>query len=150
MAAGNVTVYTQAATELGQGGFDLATDAFQVALLTQAYTPSPDSNALWSDVSTYEVAPGGGYTADGASLAGQSWTVAGTLSTFGASPTSWPASTITAKYAAIVRRAGVALAPSDLLLCFVDLNTDGGSVSTTGGTLSITWTSGIFILGHAP
>jgi hypothetical protein len=146
MAAGTVTLYGAAKENIAKALLDLDSSTFQVVLTTASYTPVTNTHGTWADVSANEVAAGGGYTAGGATLA--SITVnrsAGTV-TFDAADVSWAASTITAKYAVIVKKAGGSLVSGDLLLCYVELEA-GGTVSTTNGTLSIAWNaSGIFTL----
>src|SRR6185312_10764827 len=151
MAAGNVTVYSNAVLELTKAQMNLPTDTFVVTLVTSSYTPAPNTDAQWSAVSADEVPAGGGYTAGGVVLTGLSDTLTSGTVTWTASAVSWDNATITAKYAVIVHRAGASLAPTDLLLSYVDLNSGGGSVSSTNGTFSITWNaSGIFTLTHTP
>jgi hypothetical protein len=90
---------------------------------------------------TAEVANGGGYTTAGKTLVA-TWTRATGTVTFDCDDQAWTSSTITAKYAVIY-----ADNTNDDLLCFVDLDTGGGSVSTTAGTLTITINaSGVFTL----
>lgn len=50
------------------GAVDLDTDTLRLALVTNAYTPST-AHTQWSDVSTYEVATGSGYTTNGEAIA---------------------------------------------------------------------------------
>lgn len=147
MPTGNVTVYGIAKQGVVTGLIDLDTDTFVCTLHTSAYTPSVNADDTWSDVSTYEVAAGGGYSAGGVVLTSVTANVAGGTVTFDAADVSWAASTITAKYGIITKRAGGSLVAGDLLLCYVDLDTTSGSssVATTGGTFQITWNaSGIF------
>ncbi|MGH7083194.1 MAG: hypothetical protein ACREFV_12075 [Acetobacteraceae bacterium] len=49
----------------------------------------------------------------------------------------WASSTITAKYALMVHRAGGSLVSTDLLVGYIDLNTGGGSISSTNGTFQV-------------
>ncbi|MGH9066783.1 MAG: hypothetical protein ACRD0J_04725, partial [Acidimicrobiales bacterium] len=56
---------------------------------------------------------------------------------FDTSAPSWSSATITAKYALMVHRAGASLAGTDLLVGYVDLNTGGGSISSTNGTFQV-------------
>jgi hypothetical protein len=50
------------------GDVDLAADTTKVVLLTDSYTPSAD-HTVYSDVSSYEVANGHGYTTGGVEVA---------------------------------------------------------------------------------
>jgi hypothetical protein len=151
MAAGNFTVYSQAELEMGNAAFNFSTDTFVVVLLTSAYTPAPDTHATWADVSAFEVAAGGNYAAGGQVLAGLTWTTSGGIAALKASNVSWPASTITAKYPVIVRRAGASLVSTDKLFGFFDVNSGGGSLSTVDTPFNITWNaSGIVTGSHTP
>jgi len=64
--------YYEAGLNRNRGVINLATDPFKLALLLNTYTPNLDTHTVWADVSAHEVAAGDGYTAGGASLAGQS------------------------------------------------------------------------------
>jgi len=157
MAAGSFTLYSNAVTAAAQGSFNFGSDNYNVILLTTAYTPSPNSDTLYSDISASEVAAGGGYTVGGQTMTGVTWVRNTGTSTFSAQSVAWPGSTISARYAAIVRRGGVTLAPGDRLLGFVDLS-GGGSVSTTAATFQINWNNSstpssaapIFNVSHSP
>lgn len=145
MAAGTVTLYGAAKENIAKALIDLDTDSFVVALLGSGYTPSVNSDDTWSDISANEIS-GTGYTAGGSALAGVTVTRSGGTVTFDANDVSWTSSTLTAKYAVIAKKAGGSLAGTDLLLAYVELET-GSTVSTTNGTLAITWNaSGIFTL----
>lgn len=157
MAAGNVTLYSAGLLSLGSAGYTLGTDNFQVILLTTSYTPAPNSDALYSDVSANEVVAGGGYTTGGTGLTGITWTRSGATSTFAAQSAVWTGATFSARYAAIVRRGSTTLAPTDRLLCFVDL-TGGGNASATASTFQVNWNNAstpssantVFTLVHNP
>ena len=145
MAAGTFTLYGAAKENIAKALIDLDTDNFVVTLLGAGYTPSVNADDTWSDISANEIT-GTGYTAGGAALASVTVTRSGGTVTFDAADVSWSSSTITAKYAAIVKKAGASLDGTDLLLGYVELET-GGTVSTTNGTLAIQWNaSGIFTL----
>lgn len=149
MAAGSVTVYSPAALSLGTAGFNLSSDTIICALLGNGYTPNATTHTLWSDVSAQEVT-GTGYTAGGIALTSQSWTTSAGTATFTAANVTWANSTITARYAVLVRRAGASLVAGDRLLAYVDL-TGGGTISSTSAAFTIQWNaSGIFTLTHTP
>lgn len=159
MAAGNVTLYSAAALEIGQGFFSLGTDNYNVLLATTSYTPSPNSDSTYANISAAEVATGGGYTAaTGVSLGGVLWTTSTATSTFSAQSAQWTGASFSARYAIIVRRANAGLViASDKLLAFVDL-TGGGNATATSGTFQINWNNAstpssantIFTLTHSP
>lgn len=141
MAAGNFIPYTINMTDpVVSGGIDLDSDTIVCVLLGAGYTPGRTTHSLWSDISAQEIS-GTGYTAGGAALANKTMTHSGGTGTFDADDVSWATATITAKYAALVRRAGGSLVSGDLLIGYVDLNTASGSatVSSTGATFQITW-----------
>lgn len=151
MAAGSFTVYSNAALELGKANFNLASDTFVMVLMTSSYTPAPNTDQQWSDILANQVATGGGYTTGGVVLSGVTFTLSTATSTFTCTAPAWAAFTATFKYAVIVRRAGGALANGDLLLCYADANSGGGSITGGGGTLTITPNaSGIFTITHSP
>jgi hypothetical protein len=145
MAAGNWIVFNIAKTKLANGTFDLDTQTFKMALTTSAQAldatfAGTSTDCRYADL-TAEVASGGGYTTGGKTLTA-TWTRATGTITFDVDDQAWTSSTITAKYAVIYLTTGNAD-----LLCVVDLDTGGGSVSTTAGTLTITINaSGVFTL----
>lgn len=139
MAAGNWIPYTTNMTDPAlSGGADLDSDTIVCVLLSASYTPNRTAHSAWSDVSAYEVS-GTGYTAGGQALANKTMTHSGGIGTWDADDVVWSSSTITAKYAALVRRAGGSLVSGDLLLAYVDLNTASGSatLASAGGSFTI-------------
>ena len=145
MAAGNWLVYGAAAEAIGDGALDLDDNSFRMILVTSTHTPNQSTHSTYADVSANEVS-GTGYTTFGQGLT-CTWVRSGLVVTFDCDDQSWTGSTITAKYAVIVRDgdANGSLVAGDLLLCYCDLETGGGSISTTNGTLSITINaSGVF------
>ena len=150
MAAGSFTVYSNGALNLSKAAINLATDTLVMVLVTNAYTPAPNTDALWSAVSANEVATGLGYTAGGVVLAGLSDTLTTATVTFTCTAPTWASFSAVFRYAVIVRRAAGALAAGDLLLTYCDC-TGGGSLTGGGGTLTITPNaSGIFTITHTP
>ena len=148
MAAGAFKVYGAAVENISKGLLDLDSHTFRMVLLTSSYTPNQGTHATWADASAAEVAAGGGYSTHGKLL---TCTVNRTTNTvtFDCDDQSWTSSTITAKYAAIVRDADAngSLASTDMVLCYCDLETGGGSVSTTAGTFAVNINaSGVFTI----
>lgn len=139
MAAGNWVVYGEALEQKNIGGMDMDTDSFRMVLVTSSYTPSQNSHTAWSDISTNEVANGNGYSTHGKAL---TVTVSQTnnVVTVDCDDQSWTSSTITAKYAVIVRDADSngSLAAGDLPVAYCDLDTGGGSLSSTAAAFSVT------------
>jgi hypothetical protein len=150
MAAGSFTVYTAAVTEIGNGSFDFSSDTYVMILVTNSYTPSPNTDTHYSDVSSNEVASGSGYTTGGVVLSGVSWSASSATNTFTFTAPTWASFSATFRYAVIVRRSGGSLVSTDLLLAYVD-GTGGGSLTGGGGTLTITPNAGgVFTGTHSP
>lgn len=145
MAAGSWIPFNIAKLKLANGTFDLDTQTFKMALTTSAQAlaatfAGTSTDCRYADL-TAEVANGNGYTTAGKTLS-CTWTRATGTVTFDCDDQAWTSSTITCKYAVIY-----ADNANDDLLCFCDLDTGGGSVSTTAGTLTITINaSGVFTL----
>ena len=124
---------------------DLAGDTIKCALVTSTYTPNIDTHDFFDDI-TNEVT-GTGYTAGGATLATKTWTLNTSLDkmVFDADDASWPASTITARYAVLYKSTGTA-STSPLIMIF-DFGTDQ---SSSASEFKIVWnTGGIFELAQA-
>src|SRR5690606_33957038 len=151
MAAGAWVVYSNAIELIHEGAIDLDEDDFRMVLVTEEYSPDADADDTWSDVSTNDVANGNGYTTHGEALTVTVTRNAGTV-TIDCDDQSWENSTITAKYAVIVRDddGNGQLASTDALIAYADLDTGGGSVSTTNGTFAVTINaSGVFTVARA-
>jgi hypothetical protein len=155
--AGNATLYSVAVLGLGSGLFSLGSDNYNLILATNSYVPAVNTDATYANVSGVEVAAGGGYSLGGQALSGITWTQSGATSTFAAQSVVWSGATFAARYAIIVRRASLALASTDRLLCYVDL-TGGGSGTATASTFQINWNNAstpssantVFTLTHSP
>lgn len=146
MPAGAWKVYGAALEAVNKGTLDLDTNTFRMVLVTSSHTPNQATHSTWADASANEVANGNGYATHGKLLT-CTVTRSSLVVTFDCDDQSWTSSTITAKYAMIVKDADAngSLASTDSLLCFCDLETGGGSISTTSGTLQITINaSGVF------
>lgn len=151
MAAGAWTVFSNAMLGMSKGSFNLATDTYVIILVTNSWTPAPDTNILYSAVSANELTTAGGYTVGGLVLASETDTLtAGTVTFTTASPAWTTFSAGPFRYGVIVRRAGGSLVAGDLLLCYSDLG-GGTSITGTGGTFTVTIAGGgIFTLTHSP
>ena len=146
MAAGDWLVYGHALESILDGTIDIDNDSFRITLVTSSYTPNQSTDDAWSDISTNEVANGNGYATHGGAIT-LTLSRSGLVVTIDGEDETWTSSTITAKYAVIVRDAdgNGALAAGDIPLCYVDLNDGGGSVSSTSGDFTVTMNaSGIF------
>jgi hypothetical protein len=133
-------LYGSLPAKLANKEVNWSSDTIKVALCTSTYVPNQDTHTYFSDI-TNEVT-GTGYTAGGATLASKTVTYAGATNkqTFDAADTSWPTSTITARYAVIYDSTGTA--STSALIGYVDF---GADVVSSGGTFSITWdAAGIF------
>ena len=145
MAAEAWLVFGPAVENITDGNIDLDSDSFRMVLVTSSWTPSQSTNGTWSDLSANE-ASGTGYTANGQAIT-QSVTRSGNTVTFDCGDQSWASSTISAKYAVIVRDgdSNGALAAGDLLLCYSNLDDTGGSLSSSAGTFAVSINaSGVF------
>lgn len=122
-------------------------DNIKVALVSDSWTPSQDTNSYWGDVSSNEVS-GTGYVAGGATLASKTMTYDGATNKtkLSAANAQWPASTITARYA-VVYDDTPSTDASKPLLGYVDF---GANQSTSSTTFEIVWSAaGIFELTAA-
>ena len=145
MPAGNFAVFNIAKKKLSDGTFDLDGNIFRMVLTTSAQAIAStfvgtSTNCQYSDL-TNEVS-GTGYTATGKLLTA-TWTQSVGTITWDVDDQAWSASTLSAKYAIIYENTSA----QKNLLAWVDLETGGGSVSTTAGTLTVTINaSGVFTL----
>ena len=116
---------------------DLSADTIKVMLCTSSYTPDQDTHDFKDDV-TNEVT-GTGYSAGGATLSSPTLTYTGGTNTlaFDGGDVSWAGSTLTARYAVVYDSTPGTDATRPLIM-YVDF---GADVSTTAGTLTVTWDS---------
>ena len=138
MPAGNWRMYGAALEAVVRGALDIDSGSYRMVLLTSAYTPDQAAHAAWSSLSAAEVANGNGYATHGQATA-LTVSRSGLEVTVDCSEETWTNATITAKYAVIVHDADSngALASSDVPLCYVDLDTGGGSISSTNAPFTI-------------
>ena len=139
MAAGNWTFYNDFKEKLAKAEIDLDSDTLKCLLTTSSYTPSATHSQL-SDI-TNEVTDSD-YARQ--TLGSVTVTETGGTVTFDCADISFGSSvTITGKYAVIYDDT----ATNDPLIVYVDLDTGGGSVSSTSSTFQITINaSGVFTL----
>lgn len=143
MAAGSFIFYNPGKLAIIDGTVDLDNDNVQAVLLTSAYTPSASSQ-FYANISA-SVTSTGDYSPK--VLGSKAYTRTAAQVKFDAADVSYGTGvTITAKYVALVETAVTsAIATGDLLIGYVNLATEGGSVSSTAAAFSLTWaTSGIF------
>ena len=120
-----------------QGKINLTGDTINVALVTAA--PTDFTKTQWSDISSTDVAAGGGYSAGGQALVG-TLSISGTKSVFmGPTTTSWINTTAAAVGAIIYDNSTT----PKYLIAYIDF---GGTKYSSNGTFTITWdnTNGIF------
>ena len=149
MAAGDITLFNEFKEDVGQKIHNLSSDTFKIALVTNAVTPAAGtSDPRWgaggsTNLSTYEVTPGGNYSAGGATLSSSTWSETAGTATFDASDVT------IAQNASNPNNARWAIIYNDTssgkeALAFVDL---GGVTDLTAGAFQATWSaSGIFAL----
>lgn len=120
------------------GSIDLDTDTIKVALLAGTFVANVDSHTFWSDVKASEVT-GTGYVTGGQALASKAVIQDNTndKAMFDATDVTWPASTITARYAVLYKDTGTATT-SPLICCF-DF---GADKSSSNGDFTIQWNTG--------
>jgi hypothetical protein len=144
MAATAWAVFNIAKEKLADGGFDLDTQTFKMALLTDAQAiaatfAGTSTDCRFADL-TAEVS-GTGYTGGGKTLTA-TWTRSGGTITFDCDDQAWTASTFSAQYAVIY-----ADNANDDLLCFSDLNSGGAMLSVVADTFTVAINAaGVFTL----
>lgn len=141
MATSAFTFYDSGKLAVLNGSVKLGTDSLVMALATATYTPSA-AHSTWADVSANEVAD-----TDYAekAITGAAVTIASGTVTFDSDDISFgTAVSITAKYAILVKGTAGSLVAGDAIIGYVDLNSGGGSVSSTNSTFSVNTPSGYF------
>jgi len=141
MAAGNFTLYDNAKLLLLNGGLNMSSATITAVLLGAGYTPSA-AHDTWSDASAQEIADSG-YAEQ--AVSGQTVTLASGTVTVDSGDISFGTNvTLTAKYLALVLGTAGSLAGTDKLIGYCDLNTGGGTVSSTAGAFSVNTPNGLF------
>ena len=150
MAVGTFTPYSNAIFNISKALINLSSDTFVMILATTSYTPAPDTNATFTNLSANEVANGLGYTTGGVVLTGVSNTLSSATVTWTTASATWATATFTCRYGIICKRAAGSLVAGDLLVGFVDL-TGSGSVTGQGGSFVVAPNAGgWFSLTHSP
>ena len=148
MAVGNFTLYNAGKEALlTDNGTQItwATDTIVAVLLGSVYTPAA-THVTWSEVSAQHVT-GTNYAP--VVLSGKTSARSGATILWDCDDINFGANvTVTAKYVAIVKRAAGALAGSDQLIGYCDLENASGSatVSSTNSTFQVNTTAGLFDL----
>jgi hypothetical protein len=144
MAASAWTVFNIAKEKLADGVFDLDTQTFKMALLTDAQAiaatfAGASTDCRFADL-TDEVV-GTGYTAGGKTLTA-TWNRSGGTVTFDCDDQAWTSATFDAQYAVIY-----ADNANDDLLCFSDLNSGGAMLSVIADSFTVAINAaGVFTL----
>jgi hypothetical protein len=121
--------------DVNVGSIDMNTDTFYVMLTTNSYTPNKKTHTKRSDV-TNEVV-GAGYTAGGQAVTPTVTNdTANDRTDITFADVTWPASTITARFAVVYKRRGGA-SSADELVAACDFGSD---ISTTAGTFTLDFT----------
>jgi hypothetical protein len=150
MAEGDGAIYNNFKEQVMEGIFNLASggDTIKVTLHT-GYTPDIDAHTVWADtgVSSTEYGTGSGYTAGGATLAGQDVTQddANDRGVFDGTDVTWsslgPLSPATPSHA--IMWDDTPAAPADPLIAYWEL----GTTATNGGDYTLQWgANGIILL----
>jgi hypothetical protein len=132
-------VFNSAFTKL----ISLTADTIKVALATTTFAPNTDTMDFFNDITNE--ATGTGYTAGGATVTTDTFTYTNATNVwmYDADDVSWPASSITARYA-ILYDATPGTAATNPLICLYDFDTNQ---TTSNGTFSIAWSaSGLFTI----
>lgn len=144
MAAGNFIATGLGKLKMLNQTVKLSSDTFHVVLTNSAVVPAltytgTSANAQYSDISGSEVV-GTGYTSGGAATTVTLAQSAGTV-TASCTGASWTSATVTAKYAWLVDWTST----NKDIVGGVDLDTSAaGGDSSTNGTFSVTFASGLF------
>lgn len=144
MAAGTFTFYNSGKLNSLNGSIDADTDTLVMVLLGSGYTPDTAAHTAYSDISGSEI---GDADYSPQVISGAAFTESAGTVTLDSDDVSFGTSvSIEAKYAVAVRRDGASLAAGDLLLGYVDLNTDSGTatVSSTSDDFSVNTPSGYY------
>jgi len=138
MAEGDGAIYNNFKEQVLEGVFNLASGGHTLKLtLHTGYTPDIDAHTVWADVSATEYGTASGYTAGGATLAGQDVTQDNTndRGVFDATDVTWaslgPLSPATPSHC-ILWDDSVA---GDPLIAYWAL----GTTATNGGNYTIQW-----------
>ena len=135
MAAGNWTFVNSGKLDIVDGTVDWNSDVMYMVLVLAAHTPSVSSDAAYSDISGDECGDGDYAAQDvGSATLAES---GGTVTFDCANVTYGGAVTVTAKYAYILKGAEASPQAADEIVMYCDLNSGGGSVSSTAEDFSI-------------
>lgn len=146
MAAGLCILYDNGFLNIINDNVNLSSDTLLAILVKSTYTPVKGTHATYADVSAHEcddvgyapvVLTSKSFTLIDGATNGEILVDCANIS-FGSSVT------LTGKYIVIVKRAGGSLASTDKLVAYGDLNTSGGSVSSTSSNFDVNTPNGLF------
>lgn len=148
MAQGDGAFYNNFKEQSWEGVFNLATGGHTLkVILVSGYTPNVDTHTVLADVTASQYATGLGYTAGGATVAGQDVTQDDTnnQAVFDATDVTWtslgPLSPATPSHAILYD--DTPTSPADPLIAYWEL----GTTATNGGDYTLQWgTPGIATL----
>lgn len=146
MAIGTFTLYNSGKEALltdNAGQVDWVADNIQAVLLTAAYTPDV-THSTWANLSANH-ASGTNYAPK--DLTNKTVVRTGATILWDCDDINFgSAVTVTAKYMAIVKRAGASLASTDVLIGYVDLDnaSTSATVSSTNAVFQVNTTNGLF------
>ncbi len=146
MARGDVLSFEEFTLQLGTESHNFSSDVLKLGIVDSTITPTiGDATPTWGDYSANEVGTGGGYVADGLTLASVTWTETGGTTTLDAAniSLSQDASGFTDAYWGIVYND---TSGTDMAIAFVEL---AGPVSEVSGPIEINWNaSGIIAVAR--
>ena len=127
-------LYNQVFEEMLKAGINFSSDTIKAALMKTTYVADKDTHDHYDDISSEELASGGGYTTGGNTLASKTVTLDLTndRAEFDAADTAWTSATFSTIGAILYRDTGTPA--TSALICFLDF---GGTVTVTAGTLTI-------------
>lgn len=134
-------VYEQMFRSLATGQHNLYYDSHSLCLLDVSYVPDYAEHATYSDISSHEIAEGGGYHTGGARLVDQNTNQLADSYTLYTGPADFSPLTATFRYA-VYYREGDSPQTSQLMVC-VDF---GEPQVYTGGELIIDFTGGVVVM----
>jgi len=136
------TIFNNFIDKFGEKVFDMSNDVFKIILLNDTYTINEDEINYGDILSTEELATAGGYTVGGVTLTSVTWEADSGTNTFDAANVSWPAATLTARYAIIYDDT----VTDDPVVCLIDF---GENKSASAVTFEIRFNDdGIFTLAQ--
>jgi hypothetical protein len=146
MATGDVTVFEEFVDQIGEEQHNFDSDTLKLGIIDDTTPPTAaDASPTWSDYSGNEVGTGGGYTANGETLANVSWTEADGTATLDADDVSLSqdgSGFTDGAYGILYNDTN----GTDMAIAFVELDA-GGGLDETAGDITISWNaSGILTI----